>query len=406
MHLLVAVGMLATLTTLSEGVAGAAPPVLANGGALAVPGGAGNFGHAVAISGTTAMVGAPGTSGGRGTVYVYVEPKGGPWPAAPTATLLDPANTIGDGFGISVALSGGYAIVGAEGTGTLAGAAYIYRRTGSVWSTTPAATLSYPSPVSGDQFGISVALSGATAIVGAGTYGSAGAAFVYQRTGTTWALKATLTDAAADPHWGFGQPVAISGTTAVVSAYGADTGSCGTPPCGAVDVYVMPMAGWVTTASPTARLSDPAGLQNDYFGNAVAMAGGNVIVGDYNASPPGAGPAYIFVRPGSGWASTATPTVTLPDPAPATNDSFGLAVALTGSTALVGAYTSPVASAGDVYVYRKVGGTWPAVPTTVKNPWPVPAAAGYFGLALAVSGSTAVVGAPAGGGDSYIFRRV
>jgi len=399
-------GVVVAFTALLEGTAGATPPLLANGGALVVPGGAVNFGHTVGISGATAIVGAPGTSSNQGAAYLYVRGKTGAWPVAPSATLVDPASTNGDDFGVAVAVSGRYAIVGADGTNALTGSAYIYKRTGSVWATTPVATLSYPSPAANDQFGISVALSGATAIVGAGMYASNGAAFLYQRVGTTWPLKATLTDSAADPHWGFGEPVAISGNTAIVSASGADSGGCGTAPCGAVDVFVKPISGWTATGSPTARLSDPAGLQNDYFGNAIAIFRTNVLVGDFNAYPPDAGPAYVFVRPGSGWLSTSTPTATLPDPAPATDDSFGLAVAITGSTALVGAYTAPLGSAGDVYVFRKVGATWPPVPTAAKNPWPVPAGTAFFGIALGISGTTAIVGAPAGTGDSYIFRSV
>ena len=402
--MVVAIGLLIVTIVLPPSAASAAPPVLAPGGTLTVPGGAANFGHSVAISGNTAIVGAPAFTSTPGTAYIYVKPKGGAWPAGPSVTLLDPASTAGDNFGVSVAISGNTAIVGAEGTNSLAGTAYIYKRVGSIWPPIPTATLTYPSPAPGDQFGISVAISGTTAIVGAGSYATDGAAFIYQKVGLTWSLKATVTDSSANPHWGFGQPVAISGNTAIVGAIGAGSGGCNAAPCGAVDVYVKPTSGWTPTGSPTATLSDPGAMQNDYFGNSVAIAGRTILAADYDANPPSAGPAYIFKRPTTGWASTSTPTKTLADPAPGTDDSFGLAVAVSGTTAIVGAYSAPPASTGDAYVYRQAGGGWPATPTASKNPWPVPVSAGFFGIAVAVSGTTAVVGAPSGSGDAYIFK--
>ncbi|MGA2519690.1 MAG: hypothetical protein ABSG81_02600 [Acidimicrobiales bacterium] len=399
----VAIVLLVGILLVAEPAASAAPPVLAAGGTLVVPGGALNFGHAVAISGTTAIVGAPDNGSVPGTSYIYVKPKNGPWPAAPSFTLQDPANTPGDNFGVSVAISGGYAIVGAEGTSSLAGVAYIYKRAGQVWPTTPTDTLTYPSPAPGDQFGISVAISGTTAVVGTGNYAPEGAAFIYRKVGLVWLLQSTVTDSSAIPSWGFGQPVAISSNTVVVAAFGAKTGSCSTAPCGAVDVYVKPNNGWAATSTPTATLSDPAGLQNDYFGYSIAISGPTIVSGDYNAGPPAAGPVYIFDRPFLGWSSTSTPTQTLSDPAPLTNDSFGLSVAISGNTAIVGAYSASF-SLGDAYVYKKAA-TWPTVPTVSKNPWPVPAGTGFFGIAVAISGSTAIVGGPAGFGDTYIFNR-
>ena len=399
----VAIALLAGILLLPESPVSALPPVLAAGGTLTVPVGASNFGHSVAISGNTAVVGAPDFTSSPGTAYIYVKAKGGAWPTAPSFTLLDPASTPGDNFGVSVAISGGYVVVGAEGTSSFTGAAYIYKRAGGVWSTIPTATLAYPSSAPSDQFGISVAISGTTAIVGTGSYAPDGAAFIYKKVGSAWTLKSTLTDSLANPHWGLGQPVAISGNTAVVGAIGAETGSCTVAPCGAVDVYVKPNSGWVPTSTPTARLSDPAALQNDYFGNSIAIAGRTILSGDYNANPPAAGPVYVFVRPNTGWASTSTPTQTLHDPHPGSNDSFGLSVAISGRTAVVGAYTAPPSSVGDAYIYKEAG-VWPAIPTASKNPWPIPTATGFFGLSVAVSGANAIVGAPGGAGDAYIFE--
>ena len=76
---------------------------------LQTPAGAGEFGHSVAVSGNTAVVGAPFTSVGSqtaaGTVYIYTKGSTG-WHTQPTATLDDPPGLANDNFGTSVAISG------------------------------------------------------------------------------------------------------------------------------------------------------------------------------------------------------------------------------------------------------------------------------------------------------------
>jgi hypothetical protein len=80
----------------------------------------------VAVSGVSVVVGADGANSNAGAAYIYVKGSSG-WPTAPTATLADPPAAAGDVFGHSVAVSGGSAVVGAVGTNTGAGAAYIFR---------------------------------------------------------------------------------------------------------------------------------------------------------------------------------------------------------------------------------------------------------------------------------------
>ena len=114
-----------------------------------------DFGNSVAVSGTTAVVGAPNSAEYAGAAYIYVKGTSG-WPSTPTATLNDPAATSGDGFSNSVAISGTTAVVGAPDTNTPAGAAYIYEEGASAWPTSPTVTLA--DPLNGAAFGISVAV--------------------------------------------------------------------------------------------------------------------------------------------------------------------------------------------------------------------------------------------------------
>jgi hypothetical protein len=241
------------------------------------------FGYSVAVSRTTAVVGAYDTHSNAGAAYIYVKGATG-WPTTPTATLAAPAAT---SFGFSVAISGGTAVVGAVDTHSSAGAAYIYVKGSSGWPTTPTGTLADPAAASGDRFSDSVAVSGGTAVVGAaGTNSSGGAAYIYVKGSSGWPTTptATLADPAAASGDRFGS-VAISGGTAVVGAIGTNSFA------GAAYLYVKGSSGWATT--PTATLADPAAGTNDAFGYSVASSGGTAVVGAVGTHSS-AGAAYIF----------------------------------------------------------------------------------------------------------------
>lgn len=143
-----------------------------------------DFGTAVAKSGVgpgaTVIVGAAGYgNNSAGVAYLYVRGSHG-WPTRPTTTLMDPAATSGDDFGDSVAVSGRTAVVGAPGLdNNSAGLVYIYVKGSSGWPTTPTVTLTdpvggFPGPTG---FGVSVAVSGDTTIVG--QYGPSGTSAAY-----------------------------------------------------------------------------------------------------------------------------------------------------------------------------------------------------------------------------------
>jgi hypothetical protein len=305
-----------------------------------------SFGYSVAVSGTTAVVGASDAFTDResnaGEAYIYVKGTSG-WPTKPTATLKDPAATVGDDmFGSSVAMSGTTAVVGAPGTNKGAGVAYIYVKGSSGWPKSPTIELSDPAATRADAFGTSVAVSGKTVVVGAwGTNSYRGAAYIYVEGTSGWPTTptTTLTDPKASADDEFGYSVAVSGTTTVV-------GASGTSPGGAAYIYVKGMSGWPTT--PTTKLFDPAARANDSFGWSVAISGKTTVVGDDDGGKSRAGVAYIYVKGTSGWPTTPTTTLTSPAAIPV---SLGYSVAVSGKTAVVGA-PGTSSSAGATYIYR------------------------------------------------------
>jgi hypothetical protein len=373
-----------------------------------------NFGYAVAISGDTAIVGAYGDATVAGTnsgsAYIFTR-SGTVWTEQQKLTASDGAAF--DSFGWSVAISGDTVIVGAyrdtTAAGTFAGSAYIFTRSGTIWTQQQKLTAS--DGVAFDQLGYSVAISGDTVIVGAyaddtaaGT--DAGSAYVFTRSGTIWTeqQKLTASDGAASDS--FGYSVAISGDTVIIGAFRDDT-AAGTD---AGSAYIFTRSGTAWTQQQKLTASD--GATDDSFGVSVAISGDTAIVGaplDDTAAGSNAGSAYVFTRSGGVW--TEQQKLTASDGA--ANDSFGFAVAITGDTAIVGANaddTAAGANAGSAYVFTRSAGVWTQQQKLIASDG---AANDRFGWSVAISGGTIIAGAyfdstaaGSGAGSTYIFTRV
>jgi nucleoside-specific outer membrane channel protein Tsx len=342
-----------------------------------------HFGTSVSVSGSTVLVGAPGNASDAGAVYVFVR-SGSRWSQQAELTASDGASD--DAFGTAVSISGSTALIGASGSASDAGAAYVFARSGTKWS--EQAELTASDAASGEHFGQSVSVSGSVAIVGApGAVSSTGAAYVFQSSGTSWSQQAELTASDGASYALFGTAVTIAGSTAVVGAIGGGASHGGA-------VYVFSLSG--TIWSQSAMINDPdAPSPGRDFGVAVALSGTTLLIG-----APGnnsyVGEAFAFGRSGSAWSEEAK--IAASDGA--SNDQFGNAIAASGKTVLVGASLKASAT-GAAYVFDV-----PVQPAVLS------ATGGEeddnFGTAVAVSGSTAVVGAPdaaSGSGTTYVFVR-
>jgi hypothetical protein len=352
-----------------------------------------NFGYSVAVAGDTAVVGAPQAfTPGAGSAYVFVR-SGTTWSQQAKLTASDGAPE--DAFGLSVAVAGDTAVVGARyddtSAGTDAGSAYVFVRSGTTW--TEQAKLTASDGAAGDGFGFSVALAGNTAVVGAhfddtsaGT--DAGSAYVFVRSGTTWSQQAKLTASDGAAGDGFGWSVALSGDTAVVGAFTDD------PPVGfdsgSAYVFVRSTTAWTEQAKLTA--SD--GATSDMFGISVAVAVNTVVVGAWADDTPAGtdtGSAYVFVRSGTAWSQQAK----LIASDGAENDHLGISVAVRGSVAVVGAFfddTQAGSDAGSAYVFVRSGTTWTQ---RAKATAPDAASLDQYGYSVALTRRAAVVGAVA-----------
>lgn len=154
----------------------------------------------------------------------------------------------------------------------------------------------------------------------------------------------------------FGWSVALAGDTALVGAYQDDT-KAGSD---AGSAYVFTRAGTVWTQQ--AKLAADDGAVSDYFGSSVALAGEFALVGAEQETD--AGNAYLFVRSGTAWAQQSKLTAW----DGADGDEFGYSVALSGDTALVGAYGNETAGGdtGSAYMFRLAFVLLPEI--TVEEP--------------------------------------
>ncbi|MBX9585110.1 MAG: FG-GAP repeat protein, partial [Gemmataceae bacterium] len=306
----------------------------------------------MATSGDRAVVGAPLDSPGgvtaAGTAYVVDLTTG-----ALVATLNNPDPDEFDFFGASVAISGDRAVVGANaddpGGVNNAGSAYVFDLTAG--PAPPALPLVNPDPTDSDFFGVSVAISGGRVVVGAegdspGGVDQAGTAYVFDA--ASRAKTATLNNPAPGKGDGFGYSVAISGDRAVVGAVGDSPGGVNR----AGTAYVFDLTAG-PAPPPAATLNNPDPAAGDEFGIAVAISGTQVVVGADQDGPGGvlrSGAAFVFDL-----TAGATPAAApLPNPNSADNDRFGISVAITGNRAVVGSRfddQSGVSDAGGAYVF-------------------------------------------------------
>ncbi|MBM9502708.1 FG-GAP repeat protein [Leptospira sp. 201903071] len=347
------------------------------------------FGYSVAISGDTIVVGAyfessnqtsvtngapasaDNTAGGAGAAYVYHR-TGTTW--TEEAYLKASNAEAGDSFGYSVAINGDTIVVGAIGEASNqititngavasadnsavgAGAVYVYKRTGTNWA--EEAYLKASNAEAGDSFGFGVAVNGDTIAVGAigeasnqititngntssadNTAWSAGAVYVYNRTGTNWAQESYLKADSAPTGYQLGYSVALEGNTIVAGAPGAAEGI--------VYVFLRTGVSWVQQGSIIP--SNPVSVI--LFGYSVALSGETVAIGTY-------------------WENGNENRI------------------VNGTTAST---DNTLAESGATYVYKRTGTTWTQESyIKAKNVQ----SGDWFGMSVGISGDTVIAGAP------------
>jgi hypothetical protein len=320
------------------------------------------FGWSVSVSGDTAVIGTPVLfSDNGGSAYVFVRAANGTWSQQAKLTAAD--GMAGDAFGLSVAVNGTTVVIGAsedDEKGDDSGSAYIFvRADDGTW--TQQAKLTGADTTAYDGFGGSVAVDGDTAVIGAdGDDNYSGAAYVFVRAadGITWNQQAKLTAADERTPWDtFGGSVAVDGEIAVIGAMlDSDKGN----DSGAAYVFVRAADGsW----NQQTKLTADDGAAEDFFGGSVAVSGDTVVVSAHYDDDKGdaSGSAYMFVRAADGITWNQQAKLTADDGA--AEDGFGIGVAVSGDTAVIGSWGDDDngADSGSAYIFggSDIGNTAP-----------------------------------------------
>ncbi|MGH8274013.1 MAG: Ig-like domain-containing protein [Gammaproteobacteria bacterium] len=276
------------------------------------------------------LAGAPYRDNARGVAYEFTGHPDGTWTQNTEYSVDD--GTDGDEFGWSVAVAGANYLFGAPGAtvnGNL-GQGKVY-----AIGVNQSQELVAGDGAEYDEFGLSVAVLGGVAVIGAGFANSFhGAAYLFQFDSIegTWAQFQKLTPNDTEESL-FGTSVAINSTDndLLIGAPGDNTRE------GSAYVFVLGSSSWNETQKLTA--SDHAA--GNSFGQSVAADGGNLLVGASLASVNGneaQGAAYVFAKSSATW--TQAQELTSSDGA--SNDNFGTSVGLAGATALIGAPNATV----------------------------------------------------------------
>jgi hypothetical protein len=352
-----------------------------------------NFGFAVSLDGDTALIGAyqdDDKGSDSGSVFVFVR-SGGSWSLQ--AKLLADDGATPDHFGWPVILEGDTAIVGANGAtdaGSYSGAAYVFVRSGVTWS--QQAKLVAPLPQAWDYFGLSLALSGDTAVIGNikddDRGRDSGSAHVFTRTAGVWTHQAKLlaSDGASYDYFGFS--ASLVGDTVIVGAPWHDLKA------GAVYVFTRTLGVWTQQQKIVASDRMP----DDEFGIVLSLSGETTVIGsryDDDAAPT-SGSAYVFVRSSGTWLLQQKLTALDADG----DDQFGSYVSIEGDKILVSAVhdSEMGARSGAAYLFTRSNTVWTQ---QVKLMASDGADEDRFGSGVAISGNTIVVGA--GFSDDYGF---
>ena len=351
----------------------------------------GLFGNSVALSSTTLVVGAPdGGVVNESHVFVYNAAT-----LQLEATLADPEEPLGGYFGLSVATSGNTVVVGApdDNVTGLKAAGHVFVYSSPTWAPS---VLASPDPSFFGVFGWSVSISGSTIVVGAplessGVNGSAGRAYEFDAvTGDlvrTFSSPSPVTGVSIN-YYGvlnFGTSVSVVGSTVAIGDPEAD-GLDYAGPTRSGAVYEYNLA-----TSSTTVLTSPRPAFDGMFGWSVQLGLGGVwlAVGAPNETSPtlaNPGMAYLFnTRLGAAETSQFT------SPNPVSNASslagnFGWAVAVNSNQVVVGAPYEGFNDSGNAYVFRS--------PAYTLSGGSSPSVGEGFGDSVATSGPYVVVGAP------------
>ena len=313
--------------------------------------------------------------------------------------------SISQGKSVALSADGNTALVGSSSDNGNAGAVWVWTRSGGVW-TQQGAKLVGSGAVGNAQQGFSASLSadGNTAIVGGWRdNGNAGAAWIWTRSGGVWTqqgAKLVGSGAVGNAQQGNSVSLAGDGNRAIVGGY-LDNGTAGA-------AWIWTRSGGVWTQQGT-KLVGSGAAGNAQQGASVALSadGNTSIVGGYfDNSVTAAGAAWIWIRSGGVWTQQGNKLV--PSDAYRAEQGNSVSLSADGNMAATGGFVDnphpsgsingPPAVTGAAWVWRRSGGVWNQLGPKLVGSFGDDANQGTS-VALSGDGNTLIVGGPS---DSFL----
>ncbi len=369
------------------------------------------FGRNVSISGDYAIIGSPQSDdngSNSGSAYIFKNDENGSF--TQIAKLISSDATAGDGFGNSVSISSEYAIIGAEAdddSGLSSGSVYVFKKN-NLGNFIESEKLLASDAAIGDRFGKSVAIDEDFIIIGAysantNSIQETGSAYIFKKDSSgNFIQKSKLLASDATSSDAFGWSVDISGNFAIVGAYKSDgdiaySGSA----------YLFENDGNDNFMQKNKLIAFDA-VSEDQFAYSVAIDGNYIVIGaryDKHTTGSYAGSAYVFENDSSGNFIFNTKLVASDS---AAVDYFGISVAVSGESIVIGAYGDDGngSYAGSAYIFKNDGlGSFNEVnKLTAANTT-------FFGFSVDISGNYIISGSQGtsvdgvSSGSAYIFSQ-
>jgi hypothetical protein len=370
---------------------------------------------ALSANGDTALIGAPFYKTGAGAAWVYVR-EGGKWAQQAKLVGKNASALAHQGYSVALSADGDTALVGApENAGPseeFYGATYVFVRESGIWHEQAKLIAATGATTKGAQgSSVSLSASGDTALVGAEKNEESGgrapgAAFVFTRSGSMWSQQGGALigkHPAGEVAEGESVSLAGNGETALIGGPSSSP-SLSEPELGAAWVFTLAGGIW----SEQTELAPGTGATiHTAQGDAVALSGnGETAIVGGPGYKDAIGAAWVYVRNGEKWEQQGPP-LQGNDAGTLEADLEGQSVALSedGDTALIGGPDDNI-SLGAAWAFQRSGSTWSEQEKLVGTG--AMSSREGAGVALSADGYTALVGGPADNGEegaTWVFAR-
>ena len=348
----------------------------------------GEFGLSSSISadGNTAIVGGPADNGQVGAAWIFTR-RGSVWSQQGLKLVgTGGVSPSAQGYSVSISADGNTAIVGGNLDNTRVGAAWIFTRSGEVWTQQGGklvGTGAVGTPFQGQS--VSMSPDGNTAIVGGwGDNGNTGAAWVFVRNVPQWTQQGSKlvgTGAVGTAEEGWSVSLSSNGNTAVVGGW-FDNSSTGA-------AWIFTRSGSVWTQQGSKLVGTGAvGAAIQGISAAISADGNTAIVGG-NQDNSNIGAAWVFARNGTVWTQQG-PKLVGTGGVGMINQGYSVALSGDGSTAMVGG-PADNSSMGAAWIFTRSGSTWTQQGSKIAGTGGVGATDQGFAVSISSDANTAIV---------------